>query len=524
MPPSDLVQEFKVQTATFDAQFGNTEGGVTSISIKSGTNRFRGSAYYFAEPYKLGANDFFGKARGQAIIESSSDRPGFTIGGPLGIPKLYDGKDKTFFMFGFEHIKDVRPRFDAGGQRLGPDRGAAQRRLLGLLVEHHDLRSADPPGHHDLHRAAVPRQHHPGEPDQPDRRRRSWSTTPCRRTRAWPATSSTRRCPRRPTTTASRAAIDQKISNNNRMFARYSWYFRDSIYNDYLNSLATHTMFQFESYQVVVDDVHVFNPTTVLNVRYGYNRFDRISGFRDEVYGFDQTQLGFPAAYNALVPEANRLFPRLDVDGDMIDIAVGGDRRPVTSHTVVATLNKSLGAHSVKSGAEMRIYGERNNPPGNDQSGRYQFTNAYTRQSSASGTDYQGLQTYAAFLLGMPSTTSITRPAAYDEYSTTWGFFVQDDWRVSDKLTLNLGLRYEVESPMVERQDQSVSNFDYDYVQPIQGAAQANYAALNDPALKALVPQLYVEGRAAVRGRGHRDAVHARRRTRSCRGSGWPTS
>ena len=77
VPPSDMVQEFKVQTATFDAQFGNTEGGVTSISIKSGTNRFRGSAYYWAEPYTWGANDFFGKARGQSIIESSSDRPGF---------------------------------------------------------------------------------------------------------------------------------------------------------------------------------------------------------------------------------------------------------------------------------------------------------------------------------------------------------------------------------------------------------------------------------------------------------------
>ena len=71
MPPSDLVQEFRVQTATFDSQFGNTEGGVTSISIKAGTNRFHGSAYFFAEPSDLGANDFFGKARGQERIDGS---------------------------------------------------------------------------------------------------------------------------------------------------------------------------------------------------------------------------------------------------------------------------------------------------------------------------------------------------------------------------------------------------------------------------------------------------------------------
>src|SRR5205085_3363098 len=64
VPPSDIVQEFKVQTATFDAQFGNTEGAVTSILIKSGTNSLHGSSYLFLEPGSLAANDSFGKARG----------------------------------------------------------------------------------------------------------------------------------------------------------------------------------------------------------------------------------------------------------------------------------------------------------------------------------------------------------------------------------------------------------------------------------------------------------------------------
>ena len=71
---------------------------------------------------------------------------------------------------------------------------------------------------------------------------------------------------------------------------------------------------------------------------------------------------------------------------------------------------------------------------------------------------------------------------------------MQDDWRVNNKLTLNLGLRYEVETALTERKDRSVSGFDFDYVQPIQATVQANYAALNDPALKALVPQLSVKG------------------------------
>jgi outer membrane receptor protein involved in Fe transport len=196
----------------------------------------------------------------------------------------------------------------------------------------------------------------------------------------------------------------------------------------------------------------VFNSTTILNVRYGYNRFDRNSDFeKPEALGFDLTKLGFPAEYNSMISESIRRFPRLDFTGGVVSVAYGGDLRPVTSHTVAATLNKSLGAHALKSGVEIRQYGERSTALGNNQSGQYAFQNNYTRQSSASGADYDGLQAYATFLLGMPSTMSITRSPTYDEYSRTYGFFVQDDWRVNSKLTVTVGLRYEVESALVEK-------------------------------------------------------------------------
>ena len=498
VPPSDLVQEFKVQTATFDAQFGNTEGGVTSISIKSGTNRFRGSAYYFSEPYKWGANDFFGKARGQSIVESSSNRPGFTIGGPLSIPKLYDGKDRTFFMFGFEHITDVRPRFDAGGDSWVPTEAL---RNGDFSAYSSNISIYDPltrvPG---ATAGQFVGQPFPGNVIPANRispiakKILDYYGQPKNPGLVGNITDS--KLPETADYNSLTGRVDQKITANNRMFARYSWYNRDSLYNEYTGyPESSGTWFQFQSWQFVVDDVHVLNPTTVLNFRYGYNRFDRNSGQEEEARNFDLTRLGFPSEYNALVPEINRYFPRLDFDGTtMIDVAFGNDFRPVTSHSFFGTVNKAWGAHALKGGVEIRVYGERSRSTGNDQSGRYQFTNTYTRQNSASGTDYQGLQNYAAFLLGMPSTTTVTRAAVYDEYSVTSGFFVQDDWRVSDRLTLNLGLRYEVESPLVEQNNQSVSGFDYDYVQPIQGTVQANYAALNDPALKALVPQLYVKG------------------------------
>ena len=79
-----------------------------------------GSVYYFAEPKSLAANDFFGNARGQERPDTSSNRPGFTLTGPVRIPGLYDGRDRTFFTVGYERIKDVRPRFDAAADSWVP--------------------------------------------------------------------------------------------------------------------------------------------------------------------------------------------------------------------------------------------------------------------------------------------------------------------------------------------------------------------------------------------------------------------
>ena len=501
VPPSDIVQEFRVQTATFDSQFGNTEGGVTSISIKSGTNDFHGTAYYWLEPGGLAANDFFGNARGQGRPFSYSNRPGFSVNGPVWIPKLYNGRNKTFFLFSYEGIRDSRPRFDAGNSVYVPTAALRAGNFSGLGVTIFDPDSGKVGNGSNgcatgvICRTAFPNNIIPPErinsvakailgfyslPKQSGLLGNIFDSTLTERTK--PYDNFTFR-------------VDQNFGDKNRFFVRGSWYDRSSHYNDYMGTPATGVNFLFISRQGVIDDVHTFNANTVLNVRYGFNRFIRGQEQEDDAKGFDLTQLGFPSGFANLTPADVRRFPRFDFPNNtVLGTGFGNEFRPVSSHSVALTLNRTFDRHSAKFGAELRIYREDDFFTSNDQTGQFIFDNTYTRPTSQSSSDVNGLQAFASFLLGYPTTLNFVRRADYSEYSKTWGFFVQDDWRISQKLTLNLGLRYELESPLVERQNKSVSGFDLNYVQPVQATVQSRYAALNDPALKTLLPQINVNG------------------------------
>lgn len=489
VPPTDIVQEFKVQTATFDAQFGNTEGGVTSISIKSGTNSVHGSAYYFAEPGSWAANDFFGNSRGQARPESKSNRFGGYLSGPVRLPFLYNGKDKTFFLFGYEGIRDSRPRFDAAAGSYIPTAALANGDFSAFLPANCAPPACSPVIIYDpltrvntgtatspiytaqpfagniipanrinsVARAVLPFF---GSPKQSGLLGNIFDSTLAEVTQ--PYDNYTFR-------------VDQNIGNNNHLFVRGSVYNRTSIYNDYTGTPYTGVNFLFKARQGVIDDVHTFNSTTFLNVRYGYNRFIRGQDQEPDAQGFDLTQLGFSSASNSLVPADIRRFPRFDFTGGPLGNGMGNEVRPVDTHSFASILNKTLGTHSLKFGGELRIYREDAAFTSNDQTGQFIFDNTFTRQASNGNTnaDVNGLQGLASFLLGLPTTQQIVRRADYSEYSKTYGFFVHDDWRVDRKLTLNMGLRYEVETPLVERQNKSVSGFDFDYTQPFAAAVRA---------------------------------------------------
>lgn len=482
VPPADIVQEFKVQTATFDASFGQTEGGVTNISIKAGTNIFHGTAYFNKMVPELFANDYFANLNRVPRADFTYNRYGGSFSGPVRLPKLYDGRNRTFFLYGFEGIKEDRPRNN--GVPTVPTarmkRGDFGELLaLGAQYQIFDPASARETvvsGNRLIERLPFAGNTIPAASISPVAQKiLSFFPDPLQ-----PGIQNNFQ---RPELTehadygSHTIRVDQMVSSANRMFVRANWYDRNSTYNDYFDNVATGNLFQFVSRGATIDDVHTLSPTTVLNVRYGYNRFIRADDGAYKSIGFDQTTLGLPGYLNTLTSDDVRKFPRVDLAGYQ-GTAGGGEFRPNDTHNFIGTVSQARGSHFLKMGTEFRSYRENRREFGNNVSGTYAFDTTWTRGpfNTSPGAPNSFGQSVAALLLGLPSSGGIWRPASYSEQSTAWGFFFQDDWKVSQKLTLNLGLRWEFETPLEERYNRSLRSFDPSASIPWAAQAQAAYA------------------------------------------------
>jgi hypothetical protein len=485
IPPTDAVSEFRIMSNAYDAQYGRQAGGTINMSIKSGTSKYHGNLYEFLRNTILNANFF------QTNLVAGSRPPthynlyGGTWGGPALIPAVYSGKSKTFFFLSFEGTRNTDPRFTIRSVPTALER-------QGDFSQSFTTKAGDPARYpitiYDpltVDPKTGLRQPFPGNKIPSDRfdpiamKILQYIALPNKASD--PSGNAVNNFVPDSTRNNKMASVairvDHSFSNSNKTFLSLRWNHEDEFLGDDFHNVSTGGFGSRINRGLGVDHVWMVGPTKILNLRFNITQFDEPT--HDHGRGFNPVDLGFS---QALVSQMRALsFPRIDGPGLGIGGSAGG-ASAFTYYNWNANLTQVRGNMNLHYGGEFRILQEANGSLGN-QSGQYSFGDQWTRKRSNKGDDFATGHGFASFLLGLPTGGSLPRTADRFASQRYFGVFVQNDWRVTPRLTVNMGLRWDYERPFVERYDRIASNFDPTVLNPISGPAQAAYARILDQVL-----------------------------------------
>ncbi len=474
VPPVDSVQEFKIQTNSYDSQYGHTGGGIINVSLKSGTNQLHGTVYEFLRRKQLDANSFQNNAQRLPKDAHYLDQFGWQVEGPIFIPKIYDGRNKSFFMFNYEGYREGTPR----PQTLSVP---AKEFLDGDFSKNVDGQGRqiviyDPGTGRDVAgvwtREPFALNRIPANRLNPIAKNiLSFFPAPNTRTGANDYTVQNYFFAGGDALDKDRfynlvIKFDQQFGSKHHLFFRHGSNDRTQMAFDNSNSIigpgARGSLPEKRVNDAyVLDWVGIVTPRTVANMRVSFARYldqDRA----DQNQGYDLTKLGFPSSLAAQIPGG----PFFGVYGISDYQTLGQYPTGSITNTWSAQPNVSFtqGAHSLKAGADLRwiqyITTSLGNPL-NLSASRAATQRDYTRADGLSG------NTAASFLLGTLSGGSSdfnSLPTYMYRYFAPW---VQDDWRVTRRLTVNLGFRWDFNIPANERFNRLNRGFDLDLVNPV---------------------------------------------------------
>ncbi|MBL8231403.1 MAG: carboxypeptidase regulatory-like domain-containing protein [Bryobacterales bacterium] len=475
VPSVDAVEEFKVMSNSYDAQYGRTGGGVVNVSIKSGTNQFHGSGYEFLKRTALNANTFANNSKNAPRQGNALDQYGFTLGGPVWLPKLYHGKDRTFFFFAFEKYREDT-YYPAESISSVPTMLQRQGDFSRTFDNSNRLQQIFDPLSGRLDNNRWVRDPFTG------------NRIPANRINAI-ASNMIKQYPEPNTTTPGSvdwqnnfflnpntgrfdflnltARVDHNFSEKQRIYGRWSW-------SDFTQlRLTTGIPGVAGDYRNggkfanggVIDSVTTINARTVLNLRAALNRWvEDLGPYANE--GFSVAQLGFSQALAAQFPRPD-LFPRISISGAReLGMSSGNlTFEPTTTLALQPNVVHMRSKHTIKAGLDFRVSRYTQIRPGAG-GGTFNFDRAFTRsdylvQDAVSGVGM------ASFLLGYPASGSINNIA---EPFWQWIYYapwVQDDIKITRRLTVNLGFRWDINLPATERYNQINRSFFADQVNPI---------------------------------------------------------
>ena len=455
-PIIDSVQEVNVQSSVLEAEYGRFSGGIISLVTKGGTNQFHGSVFEFAEPSSLSAQAF--GTRGSAKPDGHRYQTGGTISGPIV-------RDKTFFFADFEdsrqqvagssNINVPNPAFLTGDFSGYVDSNGKQIPIYNPYSVHAVTGNGstsylrDPfPGN------IIPAQYLNTPASQIAQKVLSYYPKSTATTGLYSsvnvAGSSTNNYYHFDT------RVDQQFGQRWHSFIRFSHFAGTSIPLNDLGNAATTGGYngpdKSTAYSLSFNNVVTFTPTLVGEFRYGFSKSTSVRTAFGQ--GFDATTLGFPATINTQADKNVKLFPHFGFSQGFSDLGAQGyiplQENPL-AQDVNGSLSKIAGAHSVKVGGEWRLlnldFYQYTYP-----SGSYYSDQSWTRLNPDNN-DGSG-NSIASFLLGLPSGGNITFDPHTVQTSYYIAGYVQDDWKVSHQLTLNYGLRWDVELPRTEQHNQ----------------------------------------------------------------------
>ncbi|MGC1784664.1 MAG: TonB-dependent receptor [Acidobacteriaceae bacterium] len=461
-PSIDMVQQYKVQTNNYSAQFPNTAGGVINVVTKSGTNKFHGSLYEFYRSTGLNANNFFANRAGLSRAPFRYNQFGGSVGGPIF-------RNRTFFFFSYEGLRwtqavtttaTVPTAAERGGDfsgqplpiynpfttTLNPVSGQYSRtQFSDNIIPKHLL---DPTAMALLNYLPLPNQ--PGTPLVNNFV--SNTSSPIIKNDF-------------------SLRIDQQLPANSRLFGRFSIsdtaQDRPPVWGNTSDLaigspvLGDDTLRQM---QATIDDTTVLSPRVVLNLNSSFVRYHLNRTPPGE--GIPETEFGFPAYFSQLA-KSPQCFPSISIPGvgSAQSISNIGSGLAMGSFCFVGILNDAyqtfnetgnitatVGAHTLKFGADLGI-GLVATARFNNAGGYYGFGPDFTQGPSPFDGGTSGVG-FASFMLGVGDTgfNYTGGPNEITNYKYYGGYF-EDDWRALQNLTLNLGIRYDYDTPWTERRN-----------------------------------------------------------------------